>query len=176
MAWSTRRTVEFADDSFGAATTAQGPIEKHPNLVILHTLSKAFGAARRASADMIAAPEVIDVFAAIRQIYSVSVLSQGGACLRACPRCVRAGGGPGRIRARARAVCALRARAAANGLPIEAWPSAATLCLCARRMPRVCASVCATSIRFWCATLAMRRGSRTVCASPWVRQRRMTRC
>ena len=37
--------VEFADDSFGAATTAQGLIAEHPNLVILHTLSKAFGAA-----------------------------------------------------------------------------------------------------------------------------------
>ena len=32
--------VEFADDSFGAATTAQGLIAEHPNLVILHTLSK----------------------------------------------------------------------------------------------------------------------------------------
>ena len=37
--------VEFADDSFGAATTAQGLIAEHPNLAILHTLSKAFGAA-----------------------------------------------------------------------------------------------------------------------------------
>ena len=37
--------VEFADDSFGAVTTAQGLIAEHPNLVILHTLSKAFGAA-----------------------------------------------------------------------------------------------------------------------------------
>ena len=37
--------VELADDSFGAATTAQGLIAEHPNLVILHTLSKAFGAA-----------------------------------------------------------------------------------------------------------------------------------
>ncbi|MFR3877959.1 MAG: aminotransferase class I/II-fold pyridoxal phosphate-dependent enzyme [Collinsella sp.] len=39
--------VEFADDSFGAATTAQGLIAEHPNLVILHTLSKAFGAPAR---------------------------------------------------------------------------------------------------------------------------------
>lgn len=32
--------VEFADDSFGAATTAQGLIAEHSNLVILHTLSR----------------------------------------------------------------------------------------------------------------------------------------
>ncbi|MFR7733629.1 MAG: aminotransferase class I/II-fold pyridoxal phosphate-dependent enzyme [Collinsella sp.] len=97
--------VEFADDSFGAATTAQGLIAEHPNLVILHTLSKAFGAAGTRLGYVIAAPEVIDVFAAIRQIYSVNVLSQAAAlCLCACPRCVRARGGTGRIRARARAV------------------------------------------------------------------------
>ena len=94
--------VEFADDSFGAATTAQGLIAGHPNLVILHTLSKAFGAAGTRLGYVIAVPEVVDVFAAIRQIYSVNVLSRR-ACLRACPRCVRARGGTGRIRARARA-------------------------------------------------------------------------
>ena len=71
--------VEFADDSFGAATTAQGLIAEHPNLVILHTLSKAFGAAgQRAEPG-------------------------GGACLRTCPRCVCARGGAGCERARPRA-------------------------------------------------------------------------
>lgn len=48
--------VEFADDSFGAATTAQGLIAEHPNLVILHTLSKAFGAAGTRLGYVIAAP------------------------------------------------------------------------------------------------------------------------
>lgn len=77
--------VEFADDSFGTATTVQGLIAEHPNLVILHTLSKAFGAAGTRLGYVIAAPEVIDVFAAIRQIYSVNVLSQAAAlaCVRA---------------------------------------------------------------------------------------------
>ena len=92
--------VEFADDSFGAATTAQGLIAEHPNLVILHTLSKAFGAAGTRLGYVIAAPEVIDVFAAIRQIYSVNV----------------------------RELCALRAMAA-EGMPVEAWPSAANFVL-----------------------------------------------
>ena len=63
--------IEFADSSFGADATAQGLIEKYPNLVILHTLSKAFGAAGTRCGYVIAAPEVIDVFAG------------GGACCRA---------------------------------------------------------------------------------------------
>ena len=103
--------VEFADDSFGAATTAQGLIAEHPNLVILHTLSKAFGAAGTRLGYVIAAPEVIDAFAAIRQIYSVNVLSQAAALA-----CVRA------------ELAALRAMAA-EGLPVEAWPSAANFVL-----------------------------------------------
>lgn len=120
--------VEFADDSFGAATTAQGLIAEHPNLVILHTLSKAFGAAGTRLGYVIAAPEVIDVFAAIRQIYSVNVLSQAAALA-----CVRARDAYAPVVAqvaseRERELCALRAMAA-GGLPVEAWPSAANFVL-----------------------------------------------
>ena len=114
--------VEFADDSFGATTTAQGLIAKHPNLVILHTLSKAFGAAGARLGYVIAAPEVIEVFAAIRQIYSVNVLSQAAALA-----CVRARDAYAPVVAqvaseRERELAALRAMAA-EGLPVEAWPS-----------------------------------------------------
>lgn len=120
--------VEFADDSFGAATTAQGLIAEHPNLVILHTLSKAFGAAGTRLGYVIAASEVIDVFAAIRQIYSVNVLSQAAALA-----CVRARDAYAPVVAqvtseRERELCALRAMAA-EGLPVEAWPSAANFVL-----------------------------------------------
>lgn len=120
--------VELADDSFGAATTAQGLIAEHPNLVILHTLSKAFGAAGTRLGYVIAAPEVIDVFAAIRQIYSVNVLSQAAALA-----CVRARDAYAPVVAqvaseRERELCALRAMAA-EGLPVEAWPSAANFVL-----------------------------------------------
>lgn len=120
--------VEFADDSFGAATTAQGLIAEHPNLVILHTLSKAFGAAGTRLGYVIAAPEVIEVFAAIRQIYSVNVLSQAAALA-----CVRARDAYAPVVAqvaseRERELCALRAMAA-EGLPVEAWPSAANFVL-----------------------------------------------
>lgn len=120
--------VEFADASFGAATTAQGLISEHPNLVILHTLSKAFGAAGTRLGYVIAAPEVIDVFAAVRQIYSVNVLSQA-----ATLACVRARDAYAPVVAqvaseRERELCALRAMAA-GGLPVEAWPSAANFVL-----------------------------------------------
>ena len=120
--------VEFADDSFGAATTAQGLIAEHPNLVILHTLSKAFGAAGTRLGYVIAAPEVIDVFAAIRQIYSVNVLSQVAALA-----CVRARDAYApwwhRLHPSARASCAPCGAMAAEGLPVEAWPSAANFVL-----------------------------------------------
>ena len=120
--------VEFADDSFGAATTAQGLIAEHPNLVILHTLSKAFGAAGTRLGYVIATPEVIDVFAAIRQIYSVNVLSQAAALA-----CVRARDTYAPVVAqvaseRERELAALRAMAA-EGLPVEAWPSSANFVL-----------------------------------------------
>ena len=120
--------VEFADDSFGTATTAQGLIAEHPNLVILHTLSKAFGAAGTRLGYVIAAPEVIDVFAAIRQIYSVNVLSQAAALA-----CVRARDAYAPVVAqvaseRERELRALRAMAA-EGLPVEVWPSAANFVL-----------------------------------------------
>ena len=97
--------VEFADDSFGAATTAQGLIAERPNLVILHTLSKAFGAAGTRLGYVIAAPEG---YRGVRgdspDLFGQRAEPGGGACLRARPRCVCARGGTGRIRARARTV------------------------------------------------------------------------
>lgn len=67
--------VEFAD----AGASTEGLLESCPNLVVLHTLSKAFGAAGIRCGYVIAAPDVIEVFAAIRQIYSVDVLTQAAA-------------------------------------------------------------------------------------------------
>ena len=50
-----------------------------PNLVVLKTLSKAFGAAGIRCGYVIASPEIIEVFGAVRQIYSVNVLTQAAA-------------------------------------------------------------------------------------------------
>lgn len=67
--------IEFAD----AGASTEGLLKDCPNLVVLHTLSKAFGAAGIRCGYVIAAPDVIEVFAAIRQIYSVNVLTQAAA-------------------------------------------------------------------------------------------------
>ena len=96
--------------------------------MILHTLSKAFGAAGTRLGYVIAAPEVIEVFTAIRQIYSVNVLSQAAALA-----CVRARDAYAPVAAlvaneRDRELASLHAMGAA-GLPVEAWPSAANFVL-----------------------------------------------
>ena len=120
--------IEFADDAFGATATAQGLLAEHPNLVILHTLSKAFGDAGIRCGYVIAAPEVIDVFAAIRQIYSVNVLTQATAlaCVRSreayAPTVAQI------VAERTRVLGALRAQAA-EGLPVTVWPSAGNFLL-----------------------------------------------
>lgn len=67
--------IEFADEG----CDAQSLLGSCPNLVILHTMSKAFGAAGIRVGYVIAAPDVIDVFGAVRQIYSVNVLDQAAA-------------------------------------------------------------------------------------------------
>lgn len=120
--------VEFADDAFGSKATVQGLVAKHPNLVVLHTLSKAFGAAGTRLGYVIAAPEVIDVFAAIRQIYSVNVLTQAAALAAVRARDAYAPVVAKVASERARVYQALRELAAA-GLPVVVWPSAGNFLL-----------------------------------------------
>lgn len=50
-----------------------------PNLIVLRTLSKAFAFAGGRIGYALAAPKIIDAFAAVRQPYSVNVLSQAAA-------------------------------------------------------------------------------------------------
>lgn len=66
---------EFADPGQSAVPL----IDDLDNLVVLRTLSKAFGAAGIRCGYVMAAPDVIEAFAAIRQIYSVNVLTQAAA-------------------------------------------------------------------------------------------------
>ena len=61
---------EFAD----AGTSAAALLDSFDNLVVLHTLSKAFGEAGIRCGYVMAAPDIIEAFGAIRQIYSVNVL------------------------------------------------------------------------------------------------------
>lgn len=67
--------MEFAD----ADASALQLLDECPNLVVLRTLSKAFGAAGIRCGYVVAARDIIDAFAAIRQIYSVNVLTQAAA-------------------------------------------------------------------------------------------------
>lgn len=73
----------MVDEAYGEfapeGTSALALLDRCPNLIVLHTLSKAFGAAGIRCGYIIAAPEIIDVFAAVRQIYSVNVLTQAAA-------------------------------------------------------------------------------------------------
>ncbi len=75
--------IVMVDEAYGefarAVTSSIALLERCPNLVILHTLSKAFGEAGIRCGYVIAAPDIIEVFAAIRQIYSVNVLTQAAA-------------------------------------------------------------------------------------------------
>lgn len=66
---------EFA----GPATSAEALLSEHDNLLVLHTLSKAFALAGARCGYVIAASDVIDALAAVRQIYSVNVLTQAAA-------------------------------------------------------------------------------------------------
>ena len=67
---------EFAEP---AATSAEALLAEHDNLLVLHTLSKAFALAGARCGYVIAAPDVIAALAAVRQIYSVNVLTQAAA-------------------------------------------------------------------------------------------------
>ena len=114
--------IEFADDAFGAKATVQALIDEHPNLIVLHTLSKVFGAAGTRCGYVIAAPEVIDVFAAIRQIYSVNVLTQSAALAAVRARDSYALTVATIVSERTRVLTALQ-DLASDGLPVRVWPS-----------------------------------------------------
>ncbi len=73
----------MVDEAYGEfaepATSAEALLAEHDNLLVLHTLSKAFALAGARCGYVIAAPDVIDALAAVRQIYSVNVLTQAAA-------------------------------------------------------------------------------------------------
>ena len=75
--------IVMVDEAYGefapAGSSAEVLLARHSNLVVLHTLSKAFGEAGIRLGYVLAAPDIIDVFAAVRQIYSVNVLTQAAA-------------------------------------------------------------------------------------------------
>ena len=121
--------IEFADDAMGAKATCQGLLDECPNLVILHTLSKAFGCAGVRCGYVIAASDVIEVFAAIRQIYSVNVLTQAAALAAVQERDTFAPVVAQIAVERERVRTALEAMRGERGLPVRVWPSSANFLL-----------------------------------------------
>lgn len=73
----------MVDEAYGEfaepGTSAEALFAEHDNLLVLHTLSKAFALAGARCGYVIAAPDVIAALAAVRQIYSVNVLTQAAA-------------------------------------------------------------------------------------------------
>lgn len=73
----------MVDEAYGEfaepGTSAEALLAEHDNLLVLHTLSKAFALAGARCGYVIAAPDAIDALAAVRQIYSVNVLTQAAA-------------------------------------------------------------------------------------------------
>lgn len=64
--------IEFA----GEGTSVEGLLAAYPNLVVLHTLSKAFCLAGARIGYVLSNPSIIAALQAVRQPYSVNVLSQ----------------------------------------------------------------------------------------------------
>ncbi len=67
--------VEFAAEG----ASVQPLLAEYGNLVVLHTLSKAFALAGTRCGYIVAAPDVVEALAAVRQIYSVNVFTQAAA-------------------------------------------------------------------------------------------------
>lgn len=67
--------AEFADEG----TSCEKLLATHDNLVVLHTFSKAYCLAGVRVGYVLAAPDVIDVLAAVRQPYTVDVFAQATA-------------------------------------------------------------------------------------------------
>lgn len=95
---------------------------KHDNLITLHTLSKAFGLAGIRCGYIIASPDIIDVFASVRQIYSVNALTQAVAAAVIANRDEYQGVCEDIKFERQRLLSAFNCMRD-DGLPIEVWPS-----------------------------------------------------
>lgn len=118
--------MEFAD----AGASARSLLDAHDNLIILHTLSKAFGEAGIRLGYVLAAPDIIDVFGAVRQIYSVNVLTQAAALAAVRDRALFL---PVIDRVRAERERMFSALAEIAGGALTVWPSQANFLLV--RMP-----------------------------------------
>ena len=114
--------VDEAYGEFAAPGTSAEPLlAEHDNLVVLHTLSKAFALAGTRCGYVLAAPDVIAALGAVRQIYSVNVLTQAAALTAVTRREDFAPTVATIVSERARLFAALRELG--EHVPITVWPS-----------------------------------------------------
>lgn len=112
--------VEFAPE--GASVIDL--VAKRPRLMVLRTLSKAFGLAGLRVGYLVAHPSVVDALGAIRQIYSVDVAAQAVALAAIRERAAMAGVVADIVSERERLLAGL-----AEIPGVRAWPSAANFVL-----------------------------------------------
>ena len=112
--------VEFAPE--GASVIDL--VAKRPRLMVLRTLSKAFGLAGLRVGYLVAHPSVVDALGAIRQIYSVDVVAQAVALAAVRERAAMAGVVADIVSERERLLAGL-----AEIPGVRAWPSAANFVL-----------------------------------------------
>lgn len=123
--------VEFAGEPerLGADRSLVSWVADNPRLMVLRTLSKAFGLAGVRVGYLVADPAVVDVLAAVRQIYSEDVLAQAAGAAAVRERGLLVPAVADIASERERLVAALA------GLPgATAWPSSANFVLV--RVPR----------------------------------------
>ena len=109
--------VEFA----APGSSCEPLLSELDNLVVLHTLSKAFALAGTRCGYALAAPDVIAALAAVRQIYSVNVLTQAAALTAVRRRADFEPTVAKIVSERARLLGALRELD--DSLGVTAWPS-----------------------------------------------------
>ena len=102
-----------------------------PNVAVLRTFSKAFSLAGGRCGYVIAAPEVVDVLATVRQPYTVNVFTQAAACAFVDARAEFAPAIEEIVAERERLATALAALdlSASGGPALTVWPSAANFLL-----------------------------------------------
>lgn len=114
--------VDEAYGEFAAPGSSVEPLlAEHDNLIVLHTLSKAFALAGARCGYVLAAPDVAAAFGAVRQIYSVNVLTQAAALVAVTHRADFAPTVEKIREERTRlsaALCVL-----GESLPVTVWPS-----------------------------------------------------
>lgn len=123
--------IVLVDEAYGEFASDESSCERlladNPNLVVLHTFSKAYCLAGLRCGYVLAAPDVVSGLAAVRQPYSVNVFTQAAAQVVARRRdeFLPAVDATRAERTRLQAALALMGEA----LPVRVWPSEANFLL-----------------------------------------------